>query len=156
MAVTVTSADVRSCSTCGHEKDAGDFYLSNRWQCKECLKEKSQAWAESNREKRRKIGREYAQRNPHKSRERRLRSEFNMSPEQYDNMLEQQAGVCAICRQPERVRHQSGTMKNLAVDHCHETGQVRGLLCDHCNRGIGMLMHDKGILLQAVQYLGDH
>lgn len=45
-------------------------------------------------------------------------------------MLEEQGGVCAICRGREG-------RKYLAVDHSHVTGCVRGLLCTRCNVAVG-------------------
>jgi hypothetical protein len=45
---------------------------------------------------------------------------------QYDELLEAQGGVCAICGRPPKNRR-------LAVDHNHKTGKIRGLLCWVCN-----------------------
>lgn len=63
---------------------------------------------------------------------------FGLTPERYEEILEQQGGVCAVCGQPETKRNQFGVV-SLAVDHDHETGQVRGLICMLCNRALGML-----------------
>lgn len=72
----------------------------------------------------------------------RLRSYFNITPEQYDAMLQMQNGVCAICKLPETARHRGrGAVIALAVDHDHRccSGKtscgkcIRGLLCDRCN-----------------------
>lgn len=58
----------------------------------------------------------------------RLRSEYGITPEQYEAMLRRQAGVCAICRRPPRVNR-------LSVDHDHgPLKTVRGLACHVCNR----------------------
>jgi hypothetical protein len=64
----------------------------------------------------------------------KLIGKFNMTPEQYDELLQKQNGVCAICKvKPEK--------RLLAVDHdrgccpgwksCGKC--VRGLLCMVCN-----------------------
>ena len=45
-------------------------------------------------------------------------------------MLDEQGGVCAICRRREGNKY-------LAVDHSHITGCVRGLLCTGCNVAVG-------------------
>ena len=66
-----------------------------------------------------------------------LRSRFNISKEQYDEMLMAQDGLCAVCREREAFVEKSGKIQDLAVDHDHQTGEVRGLLCVGCNRGIG-------------------
>ena len=69
-------------------------------------------------------------------------------------MHAEQGGVCAVCRKPETARnYRTGGTLALAVDHCHETGVVRGLLCGNCNKGIGGLMHDRELLLAAINYL---
>lgn len=71
-------------------------------------------------------------------------------------MLKNQGGVCAICGKPETSTHKSGTMKSLAVDHCHATGKVRGLLCSACNHGIGHLKDSKEIMRAAIKYIEEH
>jgi len=82
----------------------------------------------------------------------RLKMNFGLTTEQYDEILAAQGHVCAICRRPESyVRF--GKTCPLSVDHDHETGKVRGLLCNHCNRGIGMLGDDPLRLRSAVAYL---
>lgn len=55
-----------------------------------------------------------------------LRRKYGLTPEQYQEMLDSQNGVCAICETPP-------TDKRLAVDHDHDTGAIRGLLCKNCN-----------------------
>ena len=70
----------------------------------------------------------------------------------YDELLEKQDGVCAICGKPETYKEN----QNLAVDHDHETGRVRGLLCRKCNLGIGQLQDDPSLLWKALEYLVQH
>lgn len=65
----------------------------------------------------------------------RLRRDFGITLRQYDEMFENQNGVCAVC---------SNISVNergyrLAVDHDHETGKIRGLLCNQCNLKLGIL-----------------
>lgn len=69
-------------------------------------------------------------------------------------MHEQQHGLCAICRMPER-----RTDRPLSVDHDHETNIVRGLLCDDCNNLLGRANDSTSVLSKAIDYLertGDH
>lgn len=68
-------------------------------------------------------------------------------------MFDAQRGLCALCQLPETCRSNTGTVKLLAIDHCHETGQVRKLLCNNCNRAIGLLKDDAGLLRRAADYL---
>ncbi len=81
------------------------------------------------------------------------KKKYGITPEQYDELLALQRGVCAICGQPERSKTRNGHVKALAVDHDHETGEVRGLLCDNCNRGLGHFKDDAERLAAAVAYL---
>jgi hypothetical protein len=78
---------------------------------------------------------------------------YDLTVTQYETMLTQQQGVCAICRHEETARHRSGTVRSLAVDHDHETGEVRGLLCRECNRGLGAFDDNAALLESAARYL---
>lgn len=62
---------------------------------------------------------------------------------EYQQMLERQGGVCAICKGPP-----VGRWKMFCVDHDHKTGENRGLLCSKCNQGLD-LFHDVATLLRA-------
>lgn len=72
---------------------------------------------------------------------------YGLTQQQYDELLEGQCGVCAICGQG------SPDSRRLAVDHCHQTGAVRGLLCHRCNMGIGLLADDPARVASALAYL---
>jgi hypothetical protein len=70
------------------------------------------------------------------ARRKRLES-YGLTPDDYDQMLATQGGVCAICHQPERVVDAStGLPRQLAVDHSHLNGDVRALLCLSCNYSV--------------------
>src|SRR5438105_9932161 len=60
-----------------------------------------------------------------------LKKKFGITQAEYDQMFEEQDGVCKICRKPES-RICRGILCRLAVDHDHKTGKVRGLLCSKC------------------------
>lgn len=53
---------------------------------------------------------------------------YGLSPEDYDEILKNQGGVCAICVQPELAGQQ------LVVDYDYDESRVRGLLCFPCHR----------------------
>ena len=72
---------------------------------------------------------------------------YNLSIEDYINMVNKQEGKCLICNQLPKEG------KILVVDHNHTTGKIRGLLCHHCNLGIGFLGDDKEGILKALKYL---
>lgn len=93
---------------------------------------------------------QYWTENPEKARRWRLGSYYrkykDFSLSKYDELLNIQNGVCAICGLNEKG-------KSLAVDHCHANGDVRGLLCQRCNRGIGLFKDNKNLLSNAFNYL---
>lgn len=82
------------------------------------------------------------------NRRRKLKQSYGISIEQFDKMLEDQCGVCAICGSTP-----TGKDPVLHVDHCHTTKQVRGLLCTGCNQGLGRFDHDPELLEAAAKYL---
>jgi len=79
-----------------------------------------------------------------------FRSTYGISVEQFDSMIEQQAGLCAICTKPMKPGHDTH------IDHCHETNKVRAILCQRCNRGIGHFYDDTALISAAVKYLEVH
>ena len=94
---------------------------------------------------------DWKKRNPEKTRlqkrKRRLKVNFGLTLEQYDQMYEAQGGVCAACGgiNPDD--------KRLAVDHNHKTGKVRGLLCSNCNLAIGNLKESPELFIKVLHYL---
>lgn len=86
-----------------------------------------------------------------KARDRMLSKTYDITLDEYEEILTKQGGVCAICRQESK-----DTGKPLAVDHDHETGEVRELLCGPCNRGLGLFEDRAELLLKAAAYLNKH
>lgn len=79
---------------------------------------------------------------------------YGITREQYNQMLEQQNGVCAICGKEESTCHGiTKKITNLAVDHNHKTGKVRGLLCSYCNKALGGFKDNEEFLIKAIEYL---
>lgn len=78
-----------------------------------------------------------------------LKVRFGMTPEQYDKLLNDQDGVCAICGEFKISAQQS----RMGVDHNHNTLKIRGILCDWCNIGIGRFNDDIGLLQKAIDYI---
>lgn len=77
----------------------------------------AKAWRERNKEKQSRYMKDY-----------HLKRKYGISQEEYDAMLINQNGGCALC---DRTPEEEG--RQLAVDHDHTTGKVRGLLCWWCN-----------------------
>lgn len=72
---------------------------------------------------------------------------YGISRDQYEALLVDQGGVCAICGQPER------TTRRMAVDHDHKTGKIRGILCHGCNTGLGAMREKAEVMAAAIRYL---
>ena len=65
----------------------------------------------------------------------------------YEAMLLDQDGGCAICGAP------PPDGQSLHIDHDHATGAVRGLLCFTGNAGLGKFGETIDLLSAAVAYL---
>ena len=91
-------------------------------------------------------------------RNKRLKSKYGLSPEDFDQMLEEQGGVCAICGTKEFGRSGPNATEwaGPAVDHDHTTGNVRGLLCRHCNVMLGAARDEPARLEAGIAYLLSH
>lgn len=77
--------------------------------------------------------------------------------EDYESMVSDQLGLCAICKNPESMTSRNGkSIKSLAIDHCHESKIVRGLLCAACNSMIGYAKDNIATLESAIAYLKRH
>jgi len=88
------------------------------------------------------------------NRSRRFKT-YGITAEEYARLLQEQDGVCAVCRHPQPPRIVRGVEVEvlLAVDHDHKTGRPRGLLCVDHNRAVGALGDDPDRLRRAALYL---
>ena len=77
-----------------------------------------------------------------------LKRKFNITITDYNKILREQNGRCAICG-----IHQSELKRGLAVDHDHKTGKIRELLCGKCNRTLGLFLDNKLIFAKMINYL---
>lgn len=117
------------CSDCGKSLPASGFNLRSskkpergfRPHCRDCQRERNRAGL--------------------------LWARYRIRVSEYDEMVELQGGLCAICGRLDDAR------EYLSVDHCHTTGEVRGLLCSHCNLGLGKFSDDPETLRRAIRYL---
>lgn len=111
--------------------------------CKPCAAKRARGWAHDNPDRNRDNSLNWA-----------LKNTYGISREEYDRMMTEQDGRCAICGLDEPNSHgRTGTKFRLSVDHCHDTGRVRGLLCQKCNRAVGLLGDDIDLLKKAIDYL---
>ena len=83
----------------------------------------------------------------------KLKTKYGVAPERYEQILAEQGGLCAVCREASDV--------NLAVDHDHACcpgrtscgACVRGLLCQACNGAAGLLKDSLENTLALANYL---
>jgi hypothetical protein len=84
-----------------------------------------------------------------------LRRTHGITLEQFDALLKQQKGCCAICGRSESQSRPDAEF--LHVDHDHETKTIRGLLCNNCNCGVGYFGDGNITRARAfVNYLASH
>lgn len=131
-----------------------EYYLMNS----RVITERAAKWQNDNpdRVKSSRLSR-YA-RNPDGQRNRQLKCDFNITLADYNEMLADQGGVCAICEKC------CASGMRLAVDHDHgccpgkkSCGRcVRGLLCRDCNVSMGKFGDDSRLLRRAADYLEEH
>lgn len=89
--------------------------------------------------------------NPLTARSGHLKRRFGITIEQYNELLEKQAGGCALCAKSPDKEGQS-----LAVDHDHHTGEIRGLLCRYCNHRVIGRHRDADLLRRMAEYVERH
>jgi len=130
----------KRCTKCGEEKPLDSFPRERRSsdgvtaRCKECTSNYQREWREQ------RGGNLY---------DRTIR--YGISPEEYEELLDEQLNCCACCGSS-NPRRKAG----FVIDHDHETGSIRGLLCHNCNIGIGLLGDSLGGLEMAINYLRRH
>ena len=138
-----------------------NFYKSAKtpdrlqYNCIPCAKSWAKKSYEANSQKVIERSTRWRARNPERVQEigykARLKKNFGMTLEEYNQILESQNGKCLICESSGR----GGRSKRfqLFVDHCHKTGKVRGLLCMKCNSAIGYFDEDIARMKSAIIYL---
>lgn len=105
-----------------------------------------------NRESRRAAQRRYYHANKAKraraTKASNIKRQYNITLEEYEQMIVEQSALCAICRTN---AHKNNGSFN--IDHDHKTGKVRGLLCSHCNFAVGLLKDDISVMNRMVEYV---
>ena len=120
---------------------------------KEKHKKYKQQYYKKNKKRISESVKKYRQEHTKEARENNIRNNYGINGKQYDEIFKKQNGKCAICLKLEQVKHKSGTLSQLSIDHDHKTGKTRGLLCRRCNTALGLLQDDLLLLKQAVKYL---
>lgn len=127
----------KKCSRCKKVKNISEFHNRFSGYCIICSKEYSRNYYK-NKEKKKKNK---------QSARKFLYRRYKITEEEFNNLLEKQNYVCAICKE------KCVTFKNLCIDHDHKTGKVRGLLCLRCNKGLGDFRDNIDLLKNAIIYL---
>lgn len=140
----------KACTTCHEELTVDNFGVQKagkygvRAACKPCTRTQNSASKK-------------ASYNPAKRREALLRTNYNITLDEYLERLEAQGYACAVCKS-----HEPGTISNVfVVDHDHSCCAgtkscgdcVRGLLCNDCNRALGFAHDSIDTLHGAIAYL---
>lgn len=118
--IGITAVEEKKCASCGKVWPAERFYPnigSNdglRSDCKEC------------------------------THARHIKQTYGLEKYKYEEMLEEQGGVCAMCK----------TNEPRCVDHDHTTGLVRGLVCYRCNMVVGFYENTPNMFSLIKAYLG--
>ena len=153
------------CPGCKESKPLGDFGPDARkrngrkTRCRPCDRVWQYGWREANSERWATIQRRY-----NKEKRPAVRREYNLhryglDSEQYEKLLADQGGVCAICAGPP-----VGRGERFHVDHDHACcprtrssvscgACIRGLLCGNCNTMLGLAKDDPSRLQAAINYL---
>jgi hypothetical protein len=106
------------------------------------------------RDRERQHAMDYNASHPETKRTNRLKLYFGITPQQYNELLLKQGGVCAICGKKMGEVGEVGKRKHsMYVDHDHQTGKVRGILCNRCNFGLGQFLDNPETLKKAAEYL---
>lgn len=157
---------MKVCTKCKLEKSEDSFY-SRMACCKVCHNKRTSAWRQQNPDKARTYVDKYRLKpenkarllsatlkwqaaNPDKVKISKLRHDlkrYGLAVAEYQHLLDQQQGCCAIC---------GDNPPRLHVDHDHTTQTVRALLCHGCNTAIGLLKESPAILSKAIEYLNRH
>jgi hypothetical protein len=161
---------MKICGRCKEEKELHSFgKKGNGYQsyCIPCRRIKQKEWVAANPQRSenvRKRAAEWTKNNPERAKANRdkyrlkniedirersahqhRQRTYGINQEDYENMLNGQDGVCAICKNGSK----------LWVDHSHSTGMVRGLLCPSCNTLVGYIETHGNLIDKAKNYIKD-
>lgn len=151
---------MKVCKKCGVERPLSDFYKrkksidGKRHTCKHCSRKAQKTWRDTHPDN---VKRSQDKFNAKESRRLYRRNwylfdRYGIGLVEYNQMLEDQNGKCAICG----TRDPGGQANIFHVDHEHTTGKIRGLLCNNCNPGLGWFKDNEENLLNAIAYLRKH
>lgn len=154
----------KRCPGCKSVKPASEFYVRKGGKylsssCKACCVSSGKSWYKANKDLVNQRRSDQWHSLPEEERKARARATHikahGITVEDYDQMVEEQDGRCAICRE----LPPDGEVLQIDHDHSCCPGStscgkcVRKLLCSACNRGIGCFRDKVALLMKAVEYL---
>lgn len=139
------------CPRCEKIKDLDEFSTMKTKSkiashCRECSREMLNEYY--NTEKGKMVKKNDYNRNKMRMRNNKLKKDFGISLDEYNQILASQGGVCAICGRTEKENK-----KMLAVDHDHTTLKNRAILCSSCNLTIGFIEKNKIDIDKIKEYI---
>ena len=139
------------CTSCKKEKTENEFSLHNgkrNKQCKKCREYHNNLWKNNPnkyKDKRKDYYKKTKEIHSLRNFKNSILKKYNLTIEQYNEMLLNQLNQCAICET-------IFSKDNLpCVDHCHQTNKVRGLLCRKCNLSLSYV--ESKFIEKAIRYL---
>jgi len=170
-------SDTKICTACKTPKPLENFYTRPNGQpfpeCSKCNSnrslrfqtvhsEKTKTYKSSPRylEKAYKRNKERRERFPEIARNYQMKSHYGITWDEYQKILLNQNGVCAVCGNTE-TRYIKGKLCRLSVDHDHSCCSgykscgkcIRGLLCSKCNTALGLLEDDPKVISTLHEYV---
>jgi len=134
------------CNKCKVTKPKSEFFKESsckrgyRYTCKECDAPRFKKYREENKESVAATRLKWSR-----------KTKYNFPQELYDERLNDQGGVCAICG-----TDNPGGRGQFHADHDHQTNQPRGVLCHNCNVALGNFKDNPEILKAAIEYLNKY
>lgn len=148
---------MKKCIFCNLEKDITEFYFrkkENKYhnQCKSCIKEKNKTYSLKYKNEKSIYHKCYRNKNKNKIRlkenRNRLLREYNLTPEQKEQMIISQNFKCKCCLKDLNSLNSS----RIHIDHNHKTGKVRGILCQTCNLAFGLMKECSDNIKRLLEY----
>jgi hypothetical protein len=151
--------ETKECNLCGCTKELSEFRKDKRLKtgrssvCSMCGSQISSFWRIVYPEKHAARQERYRKRYPNKYKDTQLRHKYNISLDQFNEMLLEQNNKCAICEE------EFTELPHVDHDHSCCSGKyscgkcVRSLLCYTCNNGLGCFKDDTIKLKRAIEYL---
>jgi hypothetical protein len=134
-------------------KNLDNEELMSKYHTPEKLNKKQNKWRKNNpekvleqRERAKPKTKIRTQKNKVHAKDQYLKRKYGISLKEYEFLLNNQNGMCAICG-----IKKCKTGKSFSVDHDHNTGKVRGLLCIACNLKLGQFNNE--FLNNIIKYL---